>query len=132
MKIYRPYFIVVFVLVLTLSVGCSPLSAVRSLDRAEEAMENRIDAAEDSAEQAIKDALSDIPPQTVASLTEEEAKAIALAHAGFATDQISGLRAQFDRDRIDHYDVEFRDGRWEYEYEIDAATGDILSWDKDD
>ena len=95
-------------------------------------MENRIDAAEESAEQAIKDALSDTPLQTASSLTEEEAKAIALAHAGFTADQISGLHAQFDRDRFDHYDVEFRHDGWEYDYEIDAATGDILSWDKDD
>lgn len=143
MKIYRPFLILIFVLVLTLLIGCSPASVAHSLDSAEDAIENRVDAAEDaienrvdavedSAENAIKDALSDVPPQTDSTLTEEDAKAIALAHAGFTADQVKNLHAQFDRDRIDHYDVEFRHNGWEYDYEIDAATGEILSWDKDD
>ena len=29
------------------------------------------------------------------------------------------------------YDVEFYSGSKEYDYEIDAASGDILSWDYD-
>ena len=31
-----------------------------------------------------------------------------------------------------HYDVEFRTDRWEYEYEIHAQTGEILSFERDD
>ena len=30
-----------------------------------------------------------------------------------------------------HYDVEFYQGDLEYDYEIHAVTGEILSWEKD-
>lgn len=66
-------------------------------------------------------------------LTAEEAQAIALDHAGFSPDQVSFLRAEPElRDRVPHYDVEFREGRWEYDYEIHAETGEVLSFEKDD
>lgn len=66
-------------------------------------------------------------------LTVEEAKAIALKHAGFTADQVRFLRAEYEiDDRIPHYDIEFDEGRWEYEYEISAETGDILSYERDD
>lgn len=74
-----------------------------------------------------------IPSAPAAKLTKEEAEAIALKHAGFTRDQVSYLHAEFDfDDRIPEYDVEFREGYWEYEYEIHAETGKILSFEKDD
>ena len=79
------------------------------------------------------------PEQTAAAqpsaedLTAEEAKSIALAHAGLRADQVTGLRAEKDRDDgLWIFEVEFRQGRLEYEYEIHAQTGKILSWEKDD
>ena len=68
-----------------------------------------------------------------AGITEEEAVRIALDHAGLDQNQVTHLRARYDRDdRVPEYDVEFREGRWEYEYEIHPETGKILSWEKDD
>lgn len=73
------------------------------------------------------------PPETTPKLTAEEAKAIALEHAGFTAEQVRYLHAEPElRDRVPHYDVEFQEGRWEYEYEIHAETGKILSFEKDD
>ena len=70
---------------------------------------------------------------SVGQLTAEEAQAIALEHAGFTADQVSFLRTEPELyDRVPHYDVEFREGRWEYEYEIHAETGAVLSFEKDD
>lgn len=69
----------------------------------------------------------------VKQLTEEEAKAIALNHAGFQAEDVRFLRAEFEiDDRVTYYDIEFIAERWEYEYEIHAQTGDVLSFDKDD
>ena len=66
-------------------------------------------------------------------LTEEEAKSIALIHAGFTADQVTQLRVGFEYDDgIPEYTVEFREGYLEYEYEIHAVTGQILSFEKDD
>lgn len=65
-------------------------------------------------------------------LTADEAKAIALNHAGLTENQVTGLRAEYDvDDGIPEYEVEFRQGKTEYDYEIHAETGEIRSWDKD-
>lgn len=69
---------------------------------------------------------------TTAMITREEAQAIALEHAGLTADQVQGLRAEYEfDDGIARYEVRFRQGRWEYDYEINAATGDIISYDRD-
>lgn len=65
-------------------------------------------------------------------LSADQAKAIALKHADLTADQVKGLRAEFDRDdRVPVYEVEFRSGRYEYDYEIHAETGKVLDFDKD-
>lgn len=65
---------------------------------------------------------------------EEKAKEIALSDAGVAESEVTYVRAKLDYDddynRFD-YDVEFRKGPTEYEYEIDAESGAILTFDKD-
>lgn len=66
-------------------------------------------------------------------ITAEKAKSIALAHAGLKADQVTRLRAEKDRDDgLWVFDVEFRHGGFEYECEIHAQTGKILSFEKDD
>lgn len=72
-------------------------------------------------------------PREPDTLTRDEAMAIALNHAGLTAGQVTGLRAGRDYDDgVPVYEVEFREGRWEYDYEIHAQTGRILSFDKDD
>lgn len=67
------------------------------------------------------------------ALTSEEARSIALKHAGFAADQVAALRTEYEIEHgLPQYDVEFRHGFWEYDYEIHADTGEILSYSKDD
>ena len=59
-------------------------------------------------------------------LTEEEAQLKALAHAGLKAEEVTGLRVEYDREDQE-YEVDFiRDG-WEYEYEIHAVSGTVLS-----
>ena len=66
-------------------------------------------------------------------LTAAEAEQIALAHAGFDRSDVTRLRTETDYERTGkEYEVSFRVGRWEYEYDISAATGKILEWEKDD
>lgn len=65
-------------------------------------------------------------------LTQEQAEAIALEHAGFTVDQVTRLRTSYEiDDGIPEYEVEFRVGRTEYDYTIHAETGEILSFDMD-
>ena len=67
--------------------------------------------------------------QQDATVTEEEAKQAALEHAGFTEDEVSYLHVSWDDDG--HYDVEFRQDRYEYEYEVHGDTGEILNFEKD-
>lgn len=71
-------------------------------------------------------------PQQSTSITEEQAKEIAANHAGVAVADLTFHSVSLEEDdgrRV--YDVEFYSGSTEYDYEIDAATGDILSYDND-
>ena len=66
-------------------------------------------------------------------LTGEEAKAAALAHAGLKAADVTFVECKLDwEDGVQVYDVEFftQDGR-EYDYEINAATGAVVSVDYD-
>lgn len=65
-------------------------------------------------------------------ITKEEAIDIALKDAGFTKDQVTRLRAEFDYDDgRPEYEVDFHQDRYEYNYEIHAESGKILSRDKD-
>ena len=62
-----------------------------------------------------------------AALTEAEARAIVAERAG-----VEGAFRELKLDRDDGrlvYEGEMRDGRTEYEFEIDAVTGAVLSWE---
>lgn len=66
-------------------------------------------------------------------ITREQAQNIALEHAGFTADQVTRLRTEYEiDDGVARYEVHFRQGRREYDYEINANTGAILSYDADD
>ena len=70
--------------------------------------------------------------QSGTDIGETKAKSIALNHAGISESDTAFLRVQRDYDdgRL-VYDVEFYAGNREYDYEIDAYTGDIRSYDYD-
>ena len=74
--------------------------------------------------------------QATGSITVEEAKTIALSHAGLTADAVTFVKAKQDYDdgRL-VYEIEFvttsGNGYLEYDYEIEAATGSILSYDYD-
>ena len=66
-------------------------------------------------------------------LTAEEAKAKALAHAGLSASEVTFTKSKLDWENGKQvYDVEFygSDGM-EYDYEIDAYSGAVISADKD-
>ena len=65
-------------------------------------------------------------------ITQEEAQAIALNHAGVTLEEatIYKVKADVENGRS-VYDVEFAVGATEYDYEIAQDTGEILSYDAD-
>ncbi len=70
------------------------------------------------------------PPEATAYIGTEKAKEIALADAGLTAAQVRYNKAKLDReDGRMVYEVEFARGQMEYEYEIDAVSGDIVKKD---
>ena len=74
--------------------------------------------------------------QTASGITLEQAKQAALKHAGIAADAVTFVKGERD---YEHgrlvYEVEFVKSTGssyaEYDYEIDAATGEVVSYDYD-
>ena len=65
-------------------------------------------------------------------LTEDQAFAIALEHAGLTEEQLDFSNVHLDRDDgVWVYEIEFRKGRTEYEYAVNASSGKIVDYDKD-
>jgi len=139
-----------FAMILTLSLlltmtACSAAGVAHTLDRAEDKIENKLDAAEDKVEDAVRKAVTPAPaatpsvpvatptePASIQPLTKEEAEKIALDYLGLTADQVTRLRTEYEiDDRIPQFDVQFYEGDWEYEFEISAEDGRILSYDKD-
>lgn len=107
--------------------ACSPRQAEQQLEQFEAAVENRIDAAEEALSNAVQEAMPTTP-----AITAEDAKAIAVEHAGLVGQQLSRLHAEYEiDDGVPQYDVEFYHNGIEYSYEIHAETGEILSFEKD-
>lgn len=62
----------------------------------------------------------------------EKAKSIALNHAGISETEAKFLEIELDRDDyIKKYEVNFYFGDFEYDYDINAETGEIISAEKE-
>lgn len=65
-------------------------------------------------------------------IAEGDARTAALAHAKVQAEDVSYIRAELDEDDgLWLYEIEFRSGGVEYEYEIDAATGAVRKAEQD-
>ena len=68
--------------------------------------------------------------QSSSYIGEAKAKEIALNHAGLTSSQVTFAWAKLDWDNgRAEYEVEFYANGKEYDYDIDAVTGDIRSYD---
>ena len=75
-----------------------------------------------------------IPKETTSSkrITKAKAKSIALKHAGVSASKATFVKAKLDyEDGRRVYEIEFYRGNTEYDYEILASNGKIISYDKD-
>lgn len=69
---------------------------------------------------------------TGTAVTAEQAKQIALTHAGVAETDTRSMEMETDRDHgRTVYEFSWKVGRVEYEYDIDADTGAILNWSQE-
>ena len=92
-------------------------------------------AAQPAATQAAPEATTAAQPKSnnaSGDIGIEKANEIAISHAGLSSGNVSFVKAKLDtEDGVKVYDIEFYSGNVEYDYEINAATGAIVSFDQD-
>ena len=65
-------------------------------------------------------------------ISADQAKEAAFNHAGVKASDARNIKCELDRDDgTVHYDVDFKVNGYEYDYEIDAATGKVLKSEKE-
>ena len=72
-----------------------------------------------------------VPDSSSSYISVDQAKQIALDHAGLTKEEVRFTTAKFEdsEDYGNQYEIEFYGGMKEYEYDIDAVTGEILEYD---
>lgn len=71
-------------------------------------------------------------PQAEGEITADEAKSIALQHAGLTETDVLYINVEYDRDNgHNEWSVDFATQDTEYDYEINAADGSILKSEKE-
>lgn len=139
MKIRSYAALLLAALCITLFSGCASVSALPQ----QQALPEITIATEPAPGSAVPDSIPEPTPAATPAATgpvrnqpqyisKEEARNIALSHAGLSANDVTHLKAEFDfDDGVPEYEVNFRHGGYEYDYDIHAETGKIRSWDKD-
>lgn len=93
---------------------------------------NELNLIGESGSKSITNVTAEGAASDSAYIGEANAKAIALAHAGLDSGSITAYECKLDReDGRMAYEIDFRCGGFEYEYEIDAVSGAVVKQDKD-
>ncbi len=65
-------------------------------------------------------------------MTSEQALAKALAHVGVNRSSVYNLETELDDDDgVQLWEIEFKAGNYEYEFDINAWSGAIIDWESD-
>jgi len=81
---------------------------------------------------SIQSSVNDVNANTEAKYTIEQAKEIALKHANLTSDQVMFGKCVMDYEYgTQSYEIEFYKDYLEYSYEINANTGEIISFEQD-
>lgn len=100
-------------------------------DKAKGSQQNSTAQTQDPQTQAVTQAATQAPTAaatqpTPSKISVERAKQIAVSHAGVSGASFTKVELDTD-DGIAVYDIEFKVGNTEYDYEINAASGAIIS-----
>lgn len=85
----------------------------------------------------VEERPDNIPAKTTAAttagrLTSEQALAKALAHVGVNRSSVYDLETELDDDDgVQLWEIEFKAGNYEYEFDINAWSGAIIDWESD-
>lgn len=91
-----------------------------------------IDAATGDIRKKSFDTTGGTASATGQNITVEQAKALALEHAGLAETDVNFTKAKLENDDgRTFYEIEFRQGTTEYDYKIDAVSGTIVEYEQE-
>ena len=91
--------------------------------------EYEIDASTGAIRERSLEARATAQPSSSSYIGVDQAKSIALKHAGLSAAEVSFSKAKLEKDDgLRKYEIEFFKGNTEYEYEIDAASGSIIEY----
>lgn len=108
--------------------GCGSQAGTSGQDSTEVRPKESVTA--EAATQAA--AAGDTKADNSSLISEEEAKAIALKDAGIKESEVTNIRVKLEKDDgVQEYEVDFYAGNKEYDYDINASTGEIISKDMD-
>ncbi len=133
----RKLFVFLFVLILAFSLTACGRAMDDAKNDAESigdsvvsGTESAVDKVTSKTESTVKSATDD-SMNLMAGITAKEAKESALKHAGLDENQVSDVDVDLDRDNGKLiYEVDFNSGNTEYDYDINAETGEVISADK--
>lgn len=91
------------------------------------------DSVRENIEEEIEDKNEELPLESIeGKITKEEAKKLAIEDAKLSQNDVKFAKAELKKDDgVLLYEIEFIANNTEYEYEIDALKGDIISKDVD-
>lgn len=76
--------------------------------------------------------ITDTMPEASAKITKEKAEDAAFNHANVKRADVQSLKTELDTENGKlEYDIEFIYAGNEYDYEIDAKTGEVLNFNKE-
>lgn len=71
-------------------------------------------------------------PDITTLIGKDAAKVAAINHAGVTADSLSAFECELDRDHGTYiYEIEFKSGGYEYDYDINAETGTVMKFQKE-
>lgn len=130
----------IFILALTLILSLSLAACGRAMndvtsdvesigDSVVSGAQSAVDQVTDNTESAAKNGEKSM--NLMAGITANDAKDAALRHAGLDETQVRDVDIDLDRDNGKLiYEVDFNSGDTEYDYDINAETGEVISADK--
>ena len=121
--------IISFVLAMSIFTACSFSSGSQKRPNPEKQQRESSDFSDSQSPRTAQD--NALPDET-SFIGEERAKEIALERAGISPEGVIFDRVELDRDSgVWHYEVEFRKDRTEYDADIKADDGAVLSFESD-
>ena len=128
--------LLVFMMMITLlvMVGCGSNTAGEDQTAADDQVAEQTEDVQDDADAAQDEADVDLGEveSKADQISEKDAKAIVLKHAGLKESDVKFTKCEKDKDDgVWIYEIEFISGDKEYDYDVRMSDGEILEYDVD-